>query len=43
MKYDRFTVKSREALLEAQNLAGKQGNPELRPHHLKREQSLQLH
>jgi ATP-dependent Clp protease ATP-binding subunit ClpB len=34
MKYDRFTVKSREALLEAQNLAGKQGNPELRPHHL---------
>ncbi|MDG1481396.1 MAG: ATP-dependent chaperone ClpB [Myxococcota bacterium] len=34
MKYDRFTVKSREALLDAQNLAGKQGNPELRPHHL---------
>ena len=34
MKYDRFTVKSREALLDAQNLAGKQGNPELRPQHL---------
>ncbi|MEL6349344.1 MAG: AAA family ATPase, partial [Myxococcota bacterium] len=34
MKYDRFTVKSREALLDAQNLAGKMGNPELRPHHL---------
>jgi ATP-dependent Clp protease ATP-binding subunit ClpB len=34
MKYDRFTVKSREALLDAQNLAGKVGNPELRPQHL---------
>ncbi len=34
MKYDRFTVKSREAVVDAQNLAGKQGNPELRPHHL---------
>ena len=34
MKYDRFTVKSREALLDAQNLAGKMGNPELRPQHM---------
>ena len=34
MKYERFTVKSREALLDAQNLAGKMGNPELRPQHM---------
>ena len=34
MKYDRFTVKSREALLDAQNLAAKMGNPEIRPQHL---------
>jgi ATP-dependent Clp protease ATP-binding subunit ClpB len=34
MNYERFTVKAREALGDAQNLAGRQGNPELRPHHL---------
>ena len=34
MKYDRFTVKAREAISDAQNLAGKLGNPEIRPHHL---------
>ena len=34
MNYDRFTVKAREALGDAQNLAGRQGNPEIRPHHL---------
>jgi len=33
MKYDRFTVKAREAISDAQNLAGKLGNPEIRPHH----------
>lgn len=34
MKYEQFTVKSREALLDSQNLAGNYGHPELRPHHL---------
>ncbi len=34
MNYERFTVKAREALGDAQNLAGRQGNPEVRPHHL---------
>ena len=34
MKFDRFTVKSREAIADAQALAGKQGNPEIRPQHL---------
>ncbi len=34
MKFDRFTVKAREVIAEAQQLAGKFGNPELRPHHL---------
>jgi ATP-dependent Clp protease ATP-binding subunit ClpB len=34
MKYDRFTVKAREAIADAQALAGKQGNPEIRPAHL---------
>jgi ATP-dependent Clp protease ATP-binding subunit ClpB len=34
MNYDRFTVKAREAIGDAQKLAGKQGNPEIRPHHL---------
>ncbi|MBM4392773.1 MAG: AAA family ATPase, partial [Deltaproteobacteria bacterium] len=34
MNFDRFTVKAREALSDAQNLAGKYGNPEIRPHHL---------
>ena len=34
MKFERFTVKSREAIADAQALAGKQGNPEIRPQHL---------
>jgi len=34
MKFERFTVKSREAISDAQNLAGRYGNPEIRPHHL---------
>ena len=34
MKFDRFTVKAREAIADAQALAGKQGNPEIRPQHL---------
>ena len=34
MKFDRFTVKSREAIADAQALAGKHGNPEIRPQHL---------
>ena len=34
MRFDRFTVKAREAIADAQGLAGKQGNPEIRPQHL---------
>ncbi len=34
MNFERFTVKAREALGDAQNLAGRQGNPEIRPQHL---------
>jgi len=34
MNFDRFTVKAREAISDAQNLAGKQGNPQIRPQHL---------
>jgi len=34
MKFERFTVKAREAIADAQALAGKLGNPEIRPHHL---------
>ena len=34
MKYERFTVKAREAISDAQNLAGKLGNPEIRPQHI---------
>ena len=34
MKFERFTVKSREAIADSQGLAGKYGNPEIRPHHL---------
>jgi len=34
MKFDRFTVKAREVLSDSQQLAGKFGNPEIRPHHL---------
>jgi len=34
MRFERFTVKSREAIADAQGLAGKYGNPEIRPQHL---------
>ena len=34
MKFERFTVKAREAIADAQNLAGRLGNPEIRPAHL---------
>ena len=34
MKFERFTVKSREAIADAQNLAGRMGNPEIRPAHV---------
>ena len=34
MKFDRFTVKAREAISDSQNLAGQQGNPAIRPQHL---------
>ncbi|MSQ03285.1 MAG: ATP-dependent chaperone ClpB [Myxococcales bacterium] len=34
MKFERFTVKAREAISDAQNMAGKMGNPEIRPQHL---------
>ncbi len=34
MKFERFTVKSREAIGDAQALAGQYGNPEIRPAHL---------
>ncbi len=34
MKFEKFTVKAREALSDAQQLAGKLGNPEVRPGHL---------
>ncbi|MBT3223860.1 MAG: AAA family ATPase, partial [Proteobacteria bacterium] len=34
MKFEKFTVKSREAISDAQNLAGRLGNPEIRVGHL---------
>jgi ATP-dependent Clp protease ATP-binding subunit ClpB len=34
MKFEKFTVKSREAISDAQNLAGRMGNPEIRAGHL---------
>jgi ATP-dependent Clp protease ATP-binding subunit ClpB len=34
MKFEKYTVKSREAIADAQNLAGRMGNPEIRPGHL---------
>jgi len=34
MKFEKFTVKAREAISDAQNLSGKMGNPEIRPQHL---------
>ncbi len=34
MKFEKFTVKSREAIADSQNLAGRLGNPEIRPQHL---------
>jgi ATP-dependent Clp protease ATP-binding subunit ClpB len=33
MKFERFTVKAREVIADAQQLAGKFGNPEIRPQH----------
>ncbi len=33
MKFERFTVKAREVIADAQALSGKFGNPEIRPHH----------
>ena len=34
MNFERFTVKAREVISDAQNLSGKFGNPEIRPQHL---------
>ena len=34
MKFEKFTVKAREAIADTQALGGKLGNPELRPQHL---------
>ncbi|MFU8806684.1 MAG: Clp protease N-terminal domain-containing protein, partial [Bradymonadaceae bacterium] len=34
MRIDKFTIKSREALADAQDLASDQGHPEVRPIHL---------
>ena len=34
MKFEKFTTKSREAIADSQNLAGRLGNPEIRPGHL---------
>jgi ATP-dependent Clp protease ATP-binding subunit ClpB len=34
MRIDKFTIKSREALADAQDLASEQGHPEVRPIHL---------
>jgi ATP-dependent Clp protease ATP-binding subunit ClpB len=34
MKFDKFTVKSREAIADAQRMAGRLQNPEIRPGHL---------
>ncbi|NOY25099.1 MAG: ATP-dependent chaperone ClpB [Oligoflexia bacterium] len=34
MKFEKFTVKAREAIADSQNLAGRVGNPEIRPQHL---------
>ena len=34
MRFERFTVKAREAIAEAQRIAGRRNNPEVRPGHL---------
>ena len=34
MAFEKFTIKSREAIAEAQRLAGRLGNPEIRCGHL---------
>ena len=34
MKFEKFTVKAREAVSDSQNLAGKYGNPEIRSEHM---------
>jgi ATP-dependent Clp protease ATP-binding subunit ClpB len=36
MRFDKFTIKSQEALGEAQNLAGSRGHSEIQPAHLLR-------
>ncbi len=43
MRFDRFTVKAREAMTDAQRLAARQGNPEVRPGHLLAEMARQEH
>jgi len=34
VKFEKYTVKAREAISDAQQLAGRLGNPEIRPGHL---------
>ena len=34
MRFEKFTIKAREAIAEAQRIAGRLGNPEVRPGHL---------
>ena len=34
MKFEKYTLKAREAIADAQRMAGKLGNPEIRPGHL---------
>jgi ATP-dependent Clp protease ATP-binding subunit ClpB len=34
MKFEKYTVKAREAIADAQRMAGRLGNPEIRPGHL---------
>ena len=41
MRFDRFTVKAREAMTEAQRSAARLGNPEVRPGHLLAEMARQ--
>ena len=34
MKFEKFTIKDREAIADAQRMAGQLGNPEIRPGYL---------
>ena len=34
MKFEKFTIKAREVIADSQNLAGRLGNPEIRPQHV---------